>query len=205
LDANQNVNLGQTIRGDTMKRLSSTLVIAAVILSASPLMAQQKRVSPHETISTVIDGNRVTVVYGRPYTKDPKTGESRKIWGGLVPYGKVWRTGADEATVLITQKPFIIGETAIPAGAFTLWTLPNEDGTAKLIINRQIGQWGVSRDPKQAYDDALDVARIDLKKDALEKPVDQFTIAVEKNTAGGGVLKMMWESTQYSVPITIKK
>jgi hypothetical protein len=172
-----------------MNKFSSALVIATVILSASPLMAQQKRVSPHETISAVIDGNRVTVVYGRPYTKDPKTGENRKIWGSLVPYGKIWRTGADEATLLIAQKPIVIGETTIPAGAFTLWTLPNEDGTAKLIINKQIGQWGVSRDPKQAYDEALDVARIDLKKDALDKPVDQFTIAVEKNPSGGGMLK----------------
>ncbi|MGO9608164.1 MAG: DUF2911 domain-containing protein [Verrucomicrobiia bacterium] len=188
-----------------MNKFSATLVIAAVILSAVPLMAQQKRVSPHETISAVIDGNRVTVVYGRPYTKDPKTGENRKIWGGLVPYGKIWRTGADEATLLIAQKPVVIGETTIPAGAFTLWTLPNEDGTAKLIITKQIGQWGVGRDPKQAYDEALDVARIDLKKDALDKPVDQFTIAVEKNPSGGGMLKMLWESTQFSVPFTVKK
>ena len=188
-----------------MNQFKPTLVIAAIILSASPLMAQQKRVSPHETISAVIDGNRVTVVYGRPYTKDPKTGENRKIWGGLVPYGKIWRTGADEATLLVTQKPIVIGETTIPAGAFTLWTLPNDDGTAKLIVNKQIGQWGVGRDPKQAYDENLDVGRINLKKDALDKPVDQFTITVEKNPAGGGVLKMMWESTQFSVPFTVKK
>src|SRR5208282_5849858 len=115
--------------------------------------------------------------------------------GGLVPYGKIWRTGADEATLLITQKPIAFGEMTIPAGAFTLWTLPNEDGTARLIINKQVGQWGVSpRDPKQAYDESLDVGRIDLKKDALDKPVDQFTMAVEKNPGGGGVLKMMWES-----------
>jgi len=188
-----------------MKRLSSTLVIAASILSAVPLMAQQKRISPHETISAVIDGNRVTVVYGRPYTKSPRTGENRKIWGGLVPYGKIWRTGADEATLLITQKPIVFGETTVPAGAFTLWTLPNEDGTAKLIINRQIGQWGISRDPKQVYDEALDVGRIELKKDALDKPVDQFTIAIDKNPAGGGVLKLMWENTQFSAPFTVKK
>jgi hypothetical protein len=189
-----------------MNQFKSTLVIVAVIFTASSLMAQQKRVSPHETISMVIDGNRVTIVYGRPYTKDPKTGESRKIWGGLVPYGKIWRTGADEATLLITQKPIAFGEMTIPAGAFTLWTLPNEDGTARLIINKQVGQWGVSpRDPKQAYDESLDVGRIDLKKDALDKPVDQFTMAVEKNPGGGGVLKMMWESIQFSVPFTVKK
>ena len=191
---------------DRMNQFKSALVIAAVILSASPLMAQQKRVSPHDTISTVIDGNRVTIVYGRPYTKDPHTGEVRKIWGTLVPYGKIWRTGSDEATLLITQQPLSFGDKTIPAGAYTLWTLPNEDGTAKLAINKQIGQWGVGRgDPKQVYDESLDVARIDLKKDALDKSVDQFTMAIEKNSSGGGLLKLMWENTQFSVPFTVKK
>jgi len=188
-----------------MNQFKSTLLIAAVVLSASPLMAQQKRMSPHETISTVIDGNRVTIVYGRPYIKDPRSGEARKIWGGLVPYGRIWRTGADEATLLITQKPIVLGDVTIPAGAFTLWTLPNEDGTAKLVVNKQVGQWGVAHDPKQAYDEALDVGRVDLKKEALDKPVDQFTISIEKNPSGGGLLKMQWESTQFSVPLTVKK
>jgi hypothetical protein len=192
--------------GDSMKQLKPALVIAAILFSAWPLMAQQKRVSPHETISAVVDGNRITVVYGRPYTKDPKSGEARKIWGGLVPYGKIWRTGADEATLLITQKPIIMGEATIPAGAFTLWTLPNEDGTAKLVINKQVGQWGASRgDPKEIYNESLDMGRVDLKRDVLDKPADQFTMAVEKNPSGGGVLKMMWESTQFSVPFTVKK
>ena len=178
-----------------MNKLKSILTIGAITFITLPLMAQQKRVSPHETVSAVIDGNRVTIVYGRPYTKDPRTGEMRKIWGGLVPYGKVWRTGADEATLLITQKPIMFGDTAVPAGAYTLFTLPQEDGTAKLIINKQIGQWGVG---PGSYDEKQDLARIDLKKDVLDKPVDQFTIAVSKNPSGGGVLKMMWENTQYS-------
>ena len=192
--------------GDTMNQFKSALIIATLAVSASPLMAQQKRVSPHDTISTVIDGNRVTIVYGRPYTKDPRTGEARKIWGGLVPYGQIWRTGSDEATLLITQKPIAFGDTTIPAGAYTLWTLPNEDGTAKLAINKQIGQWGANRgDLKEIYDESLDVARIDLKKAALDKPVDQFTMAIEKNPSGGGLLKMMWEGTQFSAPFTVKK
>ena len=189
-----------------MNQFKSTLVIAAFILSAAPLMAQQKRLSPHDTISTVIDGNRVTIVYGRPYTKDPKTGEARKIWGTLVPYGQIWRTGSDEATLLITQKPLAFGGTTIPAGAYTLWTLPNEDGTAKLVVNKQIGQWGATRgDLKEIYNESLDVGRIDLKKDVLDKPVDQFTMVIEKNPSGGGLLKMMWENTQFSVPFTVKK
>src|SRR5882724_4173429 len=185
-----------------MNKIKSLLVVAALILCALPLMAQQKRVSPHETISSVIDGNRVTLVYGRPYTKDPKSGEARKIWGGLVPNGKVWRTGADEATLLITQKPIMIGETTIPAGAYTLFTLPAEDGSAKLIINKQVGQWGVG---PGSYDQKQDLARIDLTKEALDKPVDQFTMAVGKNSSGGGVIKLMWENTQYSTAFTVVK
>ena len=185
-----------------MNKIKSTLLVAAMILGALPLAAQQKRVSPHETTGSVIDGNRITVVYGRPYSKDPKTGEVRKIWGGLVPYGKVWRTGADEATLLVLQKPIAIGETTIPAGAYTLWTLPNEDGTAKLIVNKQVGQWGVGRG---SYDEKEDVTRVDLKKEATEAPVDQFTMAVAKNPAGGGVIKLSWENTQYSVAFTVQK
>jgi len=162
-------------------------------------MAQQKRVSPHETISTVVEGNRVTIVYGRPYSKAPKTGEVRKIWGTLIPYGKVWRTGADEATLLITQQPIVMGGTTVPAGAYTLFTLPNEDGSAKLILSKQLGQWGLQYDEKQ------DFARVDLKKDATSAPVDQFTMAVEADKDhGGGVIKMAWENTQYSINFKTK-
>ncbi len=182
-----------------MKQLKTFLLLAAICVSALPLMAQQKRVSPHETVSAVIDGNRVTVVYGRPYTKDPKTGEAREIWGGLVPYGKVWRTGADEATLLITQKPLVFGEATIPAGAYTLYTLPLDDGTAKLIVNKQLGQWGTQYDEKQ------DLARIDLKKDVTDKTADQLTLAVSKNPAGGGILKITWANTQFSAAFTVQK
>ena len=182
-----------------ISKLKSLCMIAAVISSTLPVMAQQKRISPHETVSAVVDGNRVTVTYGRPYTKDPKSGEPRKIWGGLVPFGKVWRTGADEATTLITQKPLVFGETTIPAGAYTLYMLPQADGPAKLIVNKQLGQWGMQ------YDEQQDLARIDMKKDALEKPVNQLTMAVSKNSGGGGVLKIRWEDTQYTAAFTVQK
>lgn len=172
---------------------------ATLLLGCAPLLAQQKRVSPPDLSGAVIDGSRVTVYYSRPYTKDPKSGAPRKIWGGLVPHGAVWRMGANEATMLVTQQPIELGGLAIPAGASTLFLLPAADGTAKLIVNKQVGQWGTQYDEKQ------DLGRIDLKKDATEKPVDQFTMAVEKNPAGGGMLKMMWDDTQYSVPFTVKK
>jgi hypothetical protein len=177
-----------------MNKIKYALIITA-LLGALPLMAQQKRVSPHETISAVSEGNRVTVVYGRPYTKDPHSGEARKIWGDLVPYGQAWRTGADEATLFITQKPILLGGTPIPAGAYTLFTLPAEDGSAKLIVSKEIGQWGTQYDEKQ------DFARVDLKKETLDKPVDQFTMALSRN----GELKLMWENTGYSVKYTVQK
>lgn len=180
-------------------------IIAATLVGTMPLPAQQKKAastggnSPHETTSAVIDGCRVTITYGRPFTKDPKTGEPRKIWGGLVPWDKAWRTGSDEATLLVTQKPLVIGDTTIPAGAHTLYTVPSESGTSKLAFSKNLGPWGVPVDEKN------DLARVDLKKEPLEKANDQFTMAVAKNAAGGGVIKLMWENTQFSVAFTVKK
>lgn len=182
-----------------MNKMKSLLMIAALVASALPLMAQQKRVSPHETVSAVIDGNRVTITYGRPYTKNPKTGEMRKIWGGLVPYGEVWRLGADEATTLITQKPLMFGDTMVPAGTYTLFMLPQEAGVSKLIINKQTGQWGTQYDEKQ------DLARIDLKKGASGKPVDQLTVAVAKGPSGSGVITIAWEDAVFSAHFTAQK
>lgn len=180
------------------KLLNNILVVAAALLAASPVIAQEKRVSPHETITAAIDGDQLTIVYGRPYTKDPKTGATRKIWGGLIPDGKVWRTGADEATLFTTQKSIEMGSTTIPAGTYSLYTQPEENGSAKLIVNKQTGQWGTK------YEAGQDLARIDLKKETMSKPVDQFTMAIEKSS-DGGVLKLMWETTEYSVPFTVKK
>jgi len=175
-----------------MNKLKYAL-ITTILLGALPLMAQKVNStggnSPHETTSAVVEGNRVTITYGRPAMK------GREIWGKLVPYGKVWRTGSDEATLLITQKPIVMGGTTIPAGAYTLFTLPAADGSAKLIINKQLGQWGLQYDEKQ------DLARVDLKKETLETPVDQFTMAITRT----GELKMSWDKTQYSVSFTVQK
>jgi len=160
--------------------------------------------SPHETTSAVIGarktGNRVTVTYGRPFTHDPKTGEPRKIWGGLVKWEKADRLGADEATLLITQKPLIFGATTIPAGAYTLYIVPSESGVSKLAFSTNLGKWGVP------VDETHDLARVDLTKTTLEKPVDQLTITVANDAAaGGGVLKIMWENTQLSAAFTVAK
>ena len=192
-----------------MKKIISTLVITtAAMIGALPVMAQPTRAassggnSPHETISQVFDGarnNRVTITYGRPYSVKPGTTEVRKIWGGLVPYDKPWRMGADEATLLITQKPIVLGGTTVPAGAYTLYMVPSEAGASKLAISTGLGGWGIPVDTKH------DLAQVELTKTALDKPVDQFTMAIDKNPEGGGVLKLSWESTQFSVPFTIAK
>jgi hypothetical protein len=189
-----------------MKQFLAQTVIVTVLAAALAAQAQPAaRVastggkSPHETTSAVIEGNRVTVTYGRPFTKDPKTGEMRKIWGGLVPYGAAWRMGADEATTLITQKPIMIGGTEVPAGAYTLYFIPEEAGTSKLAISKSVGAWGIPVNEKN------DLARVDAKKSEADKKVDQFTMAVTKNPDGGGLIKWSWENTQYSVPFTVKK
>jgi hypothetical protein len=188
--------------------LAVALVVATTLVSSTSAMAQaakkkqRQRISPHETITATIDGDEVKLVYGRPYSKKPGTDEVRKIWGGLVPYGKVWRTGADEATLLTTATPIEIGGTSLAAGTYSLFTVPEEDGTAKLVINKKTGQWGIPYN--EASEKANELARIDLKKTTLDNKVDQFTMAIEPQ-AGGGELKMMWENTQYSVPFTVKK
>jgi len=182
-----------------MKLLRTTVVLASLVVTTSVLVAQERqRASPHETVNATVDGNDITIVYGRPYTKDPKSGEKRKVWGTLVPYGKVWRMGADEATLLTTKQPIQIGDAApLPAGTYSLYMLPDEN-SPKLIVNKQTGQWGTK------YDEAQDVVLVALTKAPLEPAADQFTIAIDRKESGG-VLKLMWENTQFSGPITVKK
>jgi hypothetical protein len=189
-----------------MKKLTPFVMAAALLVGAVSLPAQQQKRaastggnSPHETTSAMIDGSRVTITYGRPFTNNPKTGEPRKIWGGLVPWDKAWRAGADEATLLITQQPLAFGDTTVPAGAYTLYVIPSESGTSKLAISKNLGGWGVPVNEKN------DLARVDLKKESTDKPVDQFTMAVAKNPAGGGLIKLAWENTQFTAPFTVKK
>jgi hypothetical protein len=171
---------------------------------AAPRVASTGGKSPHETISTVIGdrktGNRITITYGRPYTADPKTGQARKIWGELFPWDKAYRLGADEATLLITQKPLIFGATTIPAGAYTLYQVPSETGASKLAFSTALGKWGIP------VDETHDVARVDLKKTTLDQPVDQLTIGIQNDKeTGGGVLTIRWETTEFSVLFTVGK
>lgn len=191
-----------------MTRFKFIALFTAAVLGSTALFAQEKkakkvRPSPPATVSADIDGNEVKIAYSRPGAKNPKGGEVRKIWGGLVPYGKVWRTGANEATLLTTAKPIVIGGFSLAAGTYSLFTVPQADGSAKLIINKKTGQWGIPY--KEAEEKANELARVDLKKGKTSGNVDPFTMAVEKTGAGAGVITMAWEETQYSVAFKNKK
>jgi hypothetical protein len=147
------------------------------------------QLSPRDTVRAEIGSAHLLVDYGRPYKR------GRVIFGGVVPWGQVWRTGANAATQLITDAPITVGGRTILAGRYGLWSIPRPRG-ATLIVNRRTGQWGTE------YDASQDEARIDLTRESLAEPVDQFTIAIEP-VDGGGVLRLSWDTTSYLVPFTI--
>ncbi len=157
--------------------------------SQQPGAAKQPASPRGQATFTFDSGKRITVDYGRPYMR------GRKIMGGLVPYGKVWRTGANAATGFVTEAPVTIGDANVPAGSYTLYTIPSENGW-KLIINKQTGQWGTE------YNQGQDLARVDMKTTQLQSPVDQFTISFDKQGPNAAIMKMEWENTSASVEIT---
>ena len=183
-----------------------TFVAPAVMAQVAPPSAPTTAPSPAEALTVFTEGKypepdakRTTVYYSRPAIKSP-TGEVRKIWGGLVPWDKPWRLGANQATLLISQSTLQFGGVTIPAGMpVTLYMLPVENGASKLIINKQVGQSGTE------YDEKKDMGRVDLKKEALAQTVDRLILALQMNEGGGGALKIAWEDTQFSVPFAVKK
>ena len=160
--------------------------------ATAPAQPQQqdksKRPSPPGTADCTINGKKVTIEYSRPSLK------GRKLGTDLAPYGKVWRTGANEATTLTTAVALDIGGAKVPAGTYTLYTLPSE-GTWKLIINKQTGQWGTE------YHQEQDLARVDMKKQEIVVPVEQFTIALDQDSNDSADLNLEWEKTRVFVTI----
>ena len=154
------------------------------------LDAQRQRASPHESVKATVDGATITIDYGRPYMK------GRKIFGGLVPFGQVWRTGADEATTLTTDKGLTLGSVSVPAGKYTLFTIPGEKEWT-LVVNKQTGQWGTQ------YDQAQDLGRVTMTVAATAAPVEQLTIKIG-DTAAGGELHFEWESTRAVATFGVK-
>jgi hypothetical protein len=149
------------------------------------------QLSPRDSVKATVGAAHVVVDYGRPSKR------GRQIFGGVVPWGQVWRTGANAATGFTTDVALDVNGTTVPAGSYTLWTLPTPQGT-KLIVNKQTGQWGTEYDAKQ------DLARIDVTTRKLAQPAEQFTIAVEPSGTGG-VLRMSWDDTAWEVPVKVKQ
>ncbi|HVH88753.1 MAG TPA: DUF2911 domain-containing protein [Terriglobales bacterium] len=172
-------------------------VVAVILLAILSATAQDqdksKRPSPPGTAEvTFSDGKKVTINYSRPYAK------GRKIFGGLVPYNEVWRTGANEATSLKTDTDLVVGDTTVSAGSYTLYTVPSASSW-KLIINKQTGQWGTN------YDQGQDLARVDMNVSSLPQPVEQFMISFDKKGGDAAQLNLQWEKTQASVEVREKK
>ena len=135
------------------------------------------------------DGKTITVDYSSPRMK------GRKIFGDLVPFGEVWRTGANEATTFVTTANVNVGGNSVPAGSYTIFTVPNQ-GSWKLIINKKTGEWGI---PYKYESDEL--GRVDMKVSQTPSPVENFTIAFDRACT----MTVSWESTQASVNITEAK
>jgi hypothetical protein len=119
----------------------------------------------------------------------------RVIFGVMVPWGRVWRTGANSATLFETSVDLRVGSTTVPAGKYTLYSIPNQSGWT-LIINKNTGQWGTE------YDAQHDLARVPMEVMPVGQPVEQFTIAIDPE-AGGGVLSLTWERTRAAVRFTV--
>ena len=147
--------------------------------------------SPNQIEKGSVGGELVVVTYGSPRLR------GRRILGGVVPFDHVWRTGANEATTLLFDRALVIGGTTVPAGTYSLWTVPKRDGTVDLIVNRQHGQWGTE------YDRAQDLARIPMKTSVLSPPQEHFTIHVA-DAGSGGELRIAWDTFLWTVPVSLK-
>ncbi len=175
-----------------MKARTSVVAFAAVLVVAPLLLAQSPEkapASPPAETKQTVDGKTVAIAYSAPSKK------GREIFGGLVPYDKVWRTGANAATSLKTDANLKIGTATVPAGSYTLYSLPST-GTWKLIINKQTGQWGTK------YDQSQDLARVDMKKTTLSSPQETMSITIDPFKNKRSALHVKWDTTDVSVPVT---
>ena len=145
------------------------------------------QLSPRDSLQATFGGATVTVNYGRPAKR------GRTVFGELVPWNVVWRTGANQATHLRTDRDLMIGGAHVPAGSYTLFSLPTPEGWT-LIINKQTGQWGTQ------YDAAQDLARVPMRRETLSTPMEQFTIGIEPQ-GQGALLWLAWDDTRASVPV----
>jgi DUF2911 family protein len=177
-------------------RFRRTAVLAAVLAAGAStteaLAQRQPLLSPRDTVRMELPaGRRMYIEYGRPSMR------GRRIMGNLVPFGRVWRTGANAATTLVTEVDLEIAGHRIPRGTYTLYTLPGA-GAWTLIVNRQTGQWGTQYEPTR------DLVRIPMRVSRLERPVERFTISLEPARGRDPhTLALTWENTRAWIPFRV--
>lgn len=174
----------------------TALVVTFAVTVSSLCLAQQdksKRPSPPAQAQCKFsDGKTITVDYSSPRMK------GRKIFGELVPYGEVWRTGANEATTFVTNANLTVEGKDIPAGSYTIFTVPAQDNWT-LIISKHTGEWGI---PYKYQSEEL--ARVPMKVSSAQSPVENFTISFDQS-GGACNMQLSWENTQASVAINEKR
>jgi len=188
--------LGASGNATTMKsetRRSLPLDVRGLAARWAALDAAGKGIgtpSPRAEMSATIGRADIEIIYSRPAKR------GRDIWGGLVPFDEIWRTGANAATQFSTSKDLVIEGTRIPAGTYTLWTTFAPQAQT-LIINSQTGQWGTQ------YDESQDFARISMSRSPLTESVERFTVSVEKNENGGDLI-LDWDTTRFLVHFSVR-
>jgi len=175
---------------------SATILTATLALGTAVAPAQTPKapLSPPAHSSLTIAGATITVDYSAPSMR------GRQIFGSLVPWGQVWRTGANKATTLKTEAALNINGLRVPKGEYTIYTIPEPDQWT-LIINKQTGQWGTVYDPGQ------DLGRVKMTVSKPPEPIQTFTITVAKanGTENKGFLVMQWENEVATAPFTVLK
>lgn len=162
-----------------LKRLFG-LTLVVLLIASTNIFAQKdksKRKSPAMEATAQINGVDVTINYGAPSVND------RKVWGKLVPYNKVWRTGANEATTFEVSKDVMIEGRKLPKGKYGLFTIPQENGTWTIIFNSVADQWGA-----YDYNDSKDILRVDVKSKSSDM-TEMFTIDIDND----GTVQLMWD------------
>src|ERR1700689_963189 len=176
-----------------MKKNIAILALFAFV-PAMACLAQMGGAKPSPAASASCDlggGKTIKTDYSSPRMK------GRKIYGDLVPYGKVWRTGANEATTFVTSADVTVGGKTVPAGSYTIFTVPTADKWT-LIVNKKTGEWGIP----YKYESA-ELVRVDMKVSKLPSPLENFTIGYAKS-GSGCTLQIDWETTRASVDISAK-
>lgn len=165
---------------------------AAALLLASQLPAEaQQQASPRDSVHAVVGGATIHIDYGRPSRR------GRDVFGALVPWGQVWRAGANQPTTLTSNRDLAFGSYTLPAGTYALNTLPNPTAW-KLVIQSPVPRWGIPYPGEQ-----FDVARLDMTVSQLPAVVETMEIRVDAQ-GGGGVLRIRWDRTEASIPFTVR-